>query len=202
MKVIMEGSEKLVLLKINDDSFACNTPLGTIFDEFNRLSGIYDDLFTYEVEIPRLSSVPSNKKEGDDSNDGDLDVYEPRVCYDENNGIYAEAVIFVNKRLVRLIDVTIEQWLNLMYGDHKKVDIKVKEGVISKWEPNDDHGFSNFDNDLVRDNAHYHKEEEQYKGNRCELLGNPHQELPVCKVRRFEMIKYSFGPEQEYVSIK
>nr|GEY21797.1 SGNH hydrolase-type esterase domain-containing protein [Tanacetum cinerariifolium] len=100
MKVIKEGSKKLRLLKINDDS---------------------------------ISSVPSDKNEGDDSDDGDLNVYEPRVCYDKNDGIYTEAVIFVNKRLVRLMDVTVEQWLDLIYGDHKKVDVKVKEGVISKW---------------------------------------------------------------------
>nr|GEZ89586.1 hypothetical protein [Tanacetum cinerariifolium] len=92
-----------------------------------------DDLFTYEFEIPRISSIPCDKEEGDDSDDGDLDVYEPRVCYDENDGIYAKAVIFVNKRLVRLIDVTIKQWLDLIYGDHRKVDVNVKEGVISKW---------------------------------------------------------------------
>ncbi|GJW57345.1 hypothetical protein Tco_0104076 [Tanacetum coccineum] len=104
MKVIKEGSEKLGLLKINDDSFACNTPLGTIFNEFNRLSGMDDDLFTYVVEIPRLSSIPCDEEEGDNSDDGDLDVYELRVCYDKNDGIYGEVV-----------------------------DVKVKEGVISKW---------------------------------------------------------------------
>ncbi|GJU46354.1 hypothetical protein Tco_1203620 [Tanacetum coccineum] len=80
MKVIKEGSKKFGLLKINDDSFGCNTPLGAIFNEFNRLSGMNDDLFTYEVEIPRLSSIPCDKEQGDDLDDGDLDVYEPRVC--------------------------------------------------------------------------------------------------------------------------
>ncbi|GJW20851.1 hypothetical protein Tco_0031473 [Tanacetum coccineum] len=109
MKVIKEGFEKLGLLKINDDSFASNTPLGTIFDEFGRLSEMDDDLFTYEVEIPELPTIPCDKKEGDDSNDGDLDIYEPRICYDENEGIYAEA------------------------GGHTKVDGKIKEGVVSKW---------------------------------------------------------------------
>ncbi|GKC41900.1 hypothetical protein Tco_1059622 [Tanacetum coccineum] len=67
MKVIKEGSKKLGFLKVNDDSFAYNTLLGTIFDEFNQLSGIDDDLFTYEVEIPGLSSVPFDNKEWDDS---------------------------------------------------------------------------------------------------------------------------------------
>nr|GEZ14024.1 SGNH hydrolase-type esterase domain-containing protein [Tanacetum cinerariifolium] len=72
-------------------------------------------------------------KEGDDSDDGNLDIYEPRVRYNENDGIYAEVVIFVNQRLVRLMDVTVEQWLDLMYGGHTKVNIKVKEGVVSIW---------------------------------------------------------------------
>nr|GEW68700.1 hypothetical protein [Tanacetum cinerariifolium] len=29
-----------------------------------------------------------------------------------------EAVIFIDKRLVRLIDVTVKQWLDLKYDDH------------------------------------------------------------------------------------
>ncbi|GJY74274.1 hypothetical protein Tco_0478705 [Tanacetum coccineum] len=39
-------------------------------------------------------------------------------------------------------------------------------------------------------------------GDRCELLGNPHQEPPVCKIGRFEVIKYSFGPAEKYIAIK
>ncbi|GKA18242.1 hypothetical protein Tco_0698079 [Tanacetum coccineum] len=54
------------------------------------------------------------------------------------------------------------------------------------------------DNHLDRAN----KEEEQYEEDRCELLGNPHQELPVCKIGRFEVIKYSFGPTEKYIAIK
>ncbi|GKC40485.1 hypothetical protein Tco_1052869, partial [Tanacetum coccineum] len=132
MKVIMEGFKKLGILRINDDSFACNTSLGTIFNEFSQLSGMDDDLFTYEVEILGLPTIPCDNKEEDDSNDGDLDIYEPHVCYDENEGIYAEALIFVNKILVRVMDVTVEQWIDLIYGDHTKVDGKIKEGVVSK----------------------------------------------------------------------
>nr|GEU50221.1 VIER F-box protein 2 [Tanacetum cinerariifolium] len=92
MKVIKEGSKKLGLVKINDDSFACNAPLGTIYNEFNRLSGMDDD--------------------------------------------------FLLMRLVRLMDVTVEQWLDLMYGDHKKVDVKkqwVTHGFDAdiKYDPSD-----------------------------------------------------------------
>ncbi|GJV06404.1 hypothetical protein Tco_1344060 [Tanacetum coccineum] len=35
-----------------------------------------------------------------------------------------------------------------------------------------------------------------------ELCGNETNELPVCTVRRFEMIKYSFGQDEEYVAVK
>ncbi|GKE77772.1 hypothetical protein Tco_1543892 [Tanacetum coccineum] len=69
-------------------------------------------------------------------------------------------------------------------------------------EPNDDHGVGNLDNDLVQDNASYHANDEEYEEDRCELLGNPRQEPPVSKIKRFEMIKYSFGPAEKYVAIK
>ncbi|GKF82456.1 hypothetical protein Tco_0244112, partial [Tanacetum coccineum] len=63
-----------------------------------------------------------------------------------------------------------------------------EEANQEERNPNDDHGIGNFDNDLVPDNAPYHanKEEEQYEEDKCELLGNPYQEPPVCKIRRTE----------------
>nr|GEW70363.1 hypothetical protein [Tanacetum cinerariifolium] len=35
-----------------------------------------------------------------------------------------------------------------------------------------------------------------------EICSNETHELPVCNIRRFEMIKYSFGDDEEYVAIK
>ncbi|GKB09914.1 hypothetical protein Tco_0843837 [Tanacetum coccineum] len=46
------------------------------------------------------------------------------------------------------------------------------------------------------------EDEEQHEEGRCDLFNDPAQEPPVCKIRRFEMIKYSFGREEEYVAIK
>ncbi|GJU72866.1 hypothetical protein Tco_1264271 [Tanacetum coccineum] len=56
-----------------------------------------------------------------------------RVEYEETKKIYAQVVIFVNKRLVRLMDVTVEQWLDLKYDDHMKMDMNIKKGVIATW---------------------------------------------------------------------
>ncbi|GJY24326.1 hypothetical protein Tco_0397984 [Tanacetum coccineum] len=111
MKVVKNESETLWIVKIEDNMFTYETPLGMTFNEFNRLSRMDKDLFTYEVGIPGVSYSPHDEQQCDDLGKyDDLDVYEPRVCYDENERIYVEAVIFVNKRLVRLMDVTIEQW--------------------------------------------------------------------------------------------
>nr|GEU56901.1 putative reverse transcriptase domain-containing protein [Tanacetum cinerariifolium] len=45
------------------------------------------------------------------------------------------------------------------------------------------------------------KEEHENK-ERCEFFYDTAQEPPVCEIRRFEMIKYSFGQEEKYVAIK
>nr|GEV88157.1 hypothetical protein [Tanacetum cinerariifolium] len=43
----------------------------------------------------------------------------------------------------------------------------------------------------------YENEHEDKK--RCELFDD--HKLPVCTVRRFEMVKYSFGQDKEYVAV-
>ncbi|GKD60259.1 hypothetical protein Tco_1297768, partial [Tanacetum coccineum] len=48
---------------------------------------------------------------------------------------------------------------------------------------------------LIDEDEYEHEDEE-----RCELFDN--HELSVCTVRRFEMIKYSFGDDEEYVAVK
>nr|GFA07355.1 hypothetical protein [Tanacetum cinerariifolium] len=79
-----------------------------------------------------------------------------------------------------------------------------EEAIQQEREPNDDHGIGNLDNDLVWDNASYHanEKEEQYEEDRCEMLENPRQEPSIFKIRRFEVIKYSFGPSEKYINIK
>ncbi|GJW21524.1 hypothetical protein Tco_0032146 [Tanacetum coccineum] len=101
-----EESEMLDLLKIDLDWFTCDTPHGMVFNEFRRLSNMEDDLFTYKLGVIEDSYFPCIEQPHDSLKNKDLNVYEPRVCYDENEKIYAEAVILVNKRLVRLIDIT------------------------------------------------------------------------------------------------
>nr|GEV49762.1 reverse transcriptase domain-containing protein [Tanacetum cinerariifolium] len=119
VKVIREKSKELGLLMIKDDLFTYDTPLGAIFYEFNRLSKMDDDLFTYEVKIHGISFIPYGKQQVDDSDDGDLD--EQRMCQNENESLYAEAVIFVKEKLVRLIDISEDE---VLLGDEELLDLE------------------------------------------------------------------------------
>ncbi|GKA28822.1 hypothetical protein Tco_0715067 [Tanacetum coccineum] len=66
-----------------------------------------------------------------------------------------------------------------------------EEAIKDKREPMDDYGISDSDDHLVSNNApdYVNEEEEQYKERRWELLGNPNQELPTCKIKRIVAIK-------------
>ncbi|GJU52600.1 hypothetical protein Tco_0756922 [Tanacetum coccineum] len=85
------------------------------------------------------------------------------------------------------------------------VEANNKETIQDKKEPKEkDEDIGKLDDYLVQKDAPYHanNKEKQYKKERCELLRNPHQEPPTCKIERFEVIKYSFGPAKKYVAIK
>ncbi|GJW32784.1 hypothetical protein Tco_0052816 [Tanacetum coccineum] len=133
MKLIKRESKVLWLLMINDDLFTCDTPLVITFDEFNRLSRMDDDLSTYEVGILGLSYPLFDEPRCDNLDIYDHEFYERSLCYDEEEKSYAKAVFFINTRLIRLIDVTIEQWLDVKYGNHETMDKNIKDGVISTW---------------------------------------------------------------------
>ncbi|GJR07996.1 hypothetical protein Tco_0790648 [Tanacetum coccineum] len=97
---------------------------------------IVDDLFAYKVGVVEDFYFSCVKQPCDDLENGDLDVYEPRRCYDEYERMFAEAVILIDNRLVKLIDITLEQWLDLKFRDHKKVDKEIMEELSDLEEEN------------------------------------------------------------------
>nr|GEU85908.1 hypothetical protein [Tanacetum cinerariifolium] len=66
-KVIKKEFEKLESLMINDVSLTCNTSLEIFNKEFNRMSRIDDDLFTYEVENYGITNIPCDSNKEDNS---------------------------------------------------------------------------------------------------------------------------------------
>ncbi|GJW22702.1 hypothetical protein Tco_0033324 [Tanacetum coccineum] len=63
-KVIKGEFEKLEDLKVEDVLLTCDTSLEVFNNEFNRLSRMDDDLFTYEVEVAK---IPCDSNIDDDS---------------------------------------------------------------------------------------------------------------------------------------
>ncbi|GJZ79541.1 hypothetical protein Tco_0644378 [Tanacetum coccineum] len=63
-KVIKGEFEKIKDVKVEDVSLTCDTSLEVFNNEVNRLSGMDDDLFTYEVEV---ANIPCDSKMDDDS---------------------------------------------------------------------------------------------------------------------------------------
>ncbi|GJT01654.1 hypothetical protein Tco_0822823 [Tanacetum coccineum] len=114
-------TEVFDLLEIDVDLFTYDIPLGTIFDEFRRLSGMKNDLFTYEVEVLEPSYIPCVEQPYNDSKNGNLDIYESRQCYDEYQRMFAEAVILIDDRLVKLIDITLEQCYKKQFKEYMEI---------------------------------------------------------------------------------
>ncbi|GJV89748.1 hypothetical protein Tco_1533686 [Tanacetum coccineum] len=326
MKIVKNESETLWILKIEDDSFTYEIPLGMTFNKFNRLSGMNDDLFDNEVGIPGLSYPPHVEQQCDNHEYYyNLDIYEPRICYDENERIYAEVI--KKQWMTHGIDtdmkydpsdVDFAEWIALNFSNHSTMDWYIKNELWMYWikgddeevltdkelsdleethvneddevtkifrietnifdfetplciafnefnyllkidtyllthdipgfkhtmnikmhgsmngikichgflknhsrkigrvekcneeaikderKPMKDYGISDSDDHLVSNNAcdYANKEEQQYKERGCDLLRNPHMILPTCKIERFKVIKYSFGPAEEFFAIK
>ncbi|GKD69464.1 hypothetical protein Tco_1323554 [Tanacetum coccineum] len=100
-------------------------------------------------------------------------------------------------------------WLKTCYMNFHELDYELLVKLQDYWWKVNDHECSPFTNwrDHIRGPyANYYNivqdEKEQEDEEICELFDNTTQELPICKIRRFEMIKYSFGQEEEYVAIK
>ncbi|GJU37778.1 hypothetical protein Tco_1186132 [Tanacetum coccineum] len=118
-KVIMEEFEKLEFLKIGDDSFACNTSLEFFYEEFNRISRMDDDSFTYEVEISGLANIPYDLNEEDELEQRITHGSDDDMEYDPSN-----------------VEFTI--WLALKFYNYRTMDHYTKNALWIYWARGDD----------------------------------------------------------------
>ncbi|GKB05719.1 hypothetical protein Tco_0833914 [Tanacetum coccineum] len=94
--------------------------------------------------------------------------------------------------------------ISRLFNDHttKNDDNDVQDKMELNKDKDDDVGY--LDDYLFHGNAPFiiNEEEERSKERRCKLLGIPFTKPPACKMERFEVVKYSFGPLEKYVAIK
>ncbi|GKC16401.1 hypothetical protein Tco_1013183 [Tanacetum coccineum] len=267
-KVIKGEFEKLESVMISDVSLTCNTSLEIFNEEFNQMSRMEDDLFTYEVEIAEVTNIPCDLKKEDDSeqqmsheSDNDME-YDPsdargddevKLTDEESSNFDDEdeiAMIFrietnvfdfktplltKNIRMIGymseikmchgclkdhgrrieygrnqlqlniivshlIINVGVRSGLPVA-GNMMDIDGKLKEealrnkaimdGMIDKDDESSNEGWKRWDD---FENTNRDNEE------RSEVFDD--HERQVCNIRRFEMIKYSFRDDKEYVAIK
>ncbi|GJY85896.1 hypothetical protein Tco_0499922 [Tanacetum coccineum] len=90
-----------------------------------NLLKINADLFTCDTPL-RKNFDEFSRLSGMDDN---LFAYEVKLPEPSQ----ALAVILINGKLIRLIDITLKKWLDLKFGDHRKVDKEVMESVNALW---------------------------------------------------------------------
>ncbi|GJR22597.1 hypothetical protein Tco_0971124 [Tanacetum coccineum] len=224
-KLIKGEFEKLESVKISDVLLTCNTSLEIFNEEFNRMSKMDDDLFTYEVEIAEVTNIPcdlkrktlrnnkchmnlmmiwnmihlmSNRLNGNDevkltdkeSSDSEDEDEVAKIYRIETN------VFDFETSLCRAF----KDWKDDGYCNEGNLPgaYIVRDTLryqdlkwLEKWD--------NFDN-TNRDNKESENELEHEDEERCKVFDD--QERPVCYIRRFEMVKYSFRDDEEYVAIK
>ncbi|GJZ38390.1 hypothetical protein Tco_0584953 [Tanacetum coccineum] len=111
-KVIKGEFEKIKDVKVEDVLLTCDTPLEVFNKEVSRLSGMDNDLFTYEVEV---ANIPCNSKMDDDlGHEADDDI-----GYD-------------------LSDVAFIEWLGSKNFNCKTMDYYTMKALWNYWIRGDD----------------------------------------------------------------
>nr|GEU30348.1 hypothetical protein [Tanacetum cinerariifolium] len=94
-----------------------------------------------------------------------------------------------------------DDWI---YEWNKNVPWAIMEGLINEDVESNNEGWKSWD-DFERTHGDRNEREwenEHEDDERYELCGNETHEFPVCNIRRFEMIKYLFRQNEEYVAVK
>ncbi|GKD55856.1 hypothetical protein Tco_1289243 [Tanacetum coccineum] len=111
-KVIKGEFEEIKDVKVEDVSLTCDTPLEVFNNEVSRLSGMDNNLFTYEVEV---ANIPYDLKMDDDSeHEADDDMgYDPS-------------------------DIAFIEWLGSKFFNYKTMDHYTMKALWIYWIRGDD----------------------------------------------------------------
>ncbi|GKA96272.1 hypothetical protein Tco_0818367 [Tanacetum coccineum] len=180
--------------------------------EVSRLCGMDNDLFTYEVGV---TNILCNSKIDDDSEDeADDDMgYDPSNLTDEESFDNEDEIAKVFRIDTNIFDYEtpicssfnefnyLFKYEALEDSELKDLALRNKASMEALISDDDDEScyeqrirwniFTNYDDAY----------EINYKGNEREELCEIHK-LPVCNIRKYMMIKYSFNNDDEYVAVK
>ncbi|GKB95138.1 hypothetical protein Tco_0981275 [Tanacetum coccineum] len=160
--------------------------------EVSRLSGMDNDLFTYKVEV---ANIPCNSVMDDDledETDDDMGGDDEVELTDEDSSDDEDEIAEVFR-----IDTNIFDYETPICSAFNKFNYLLKD-----YEWYRDLDDCELKEEALRNKAimvSYQQWMITYNGNKelCEI-----HEPPVCNIRKFMMIKYSFNDDEEYVAVK
>ncbi|GKD66706.1 hypothetical protein Tco_1308814 [Tanacetum coccineum] len=205
-KVIKGEFEKIKDVKVIDVPLTCDASLEVFNDEVSRLSKMDDDLFTYKVEV---ANIPCDSKMDNDSEqEADDDMgYDPSdvafiECWKDdgycNGGNLPGAYIIGNQ-----LHYQDYEWYKALEDCKLKDEALRNKAIMEGSIKEDDDDESRYEqkrqwNTYTNYDGAYEINHEHNKSKElCKVY-----EQPVCNIRRYMMIKYSFNDDEEYVAVK
>ncbi|GKB13566.1 hypothetical protein Tco_0847489 [Tanacetum coccineum] len=192
---------------IETNLFDYETPLCEKFKEFNYLLKINPDLLTKDIEGFNTC------KEFKDDWIYELNENVPWVHEKPwtEIGVWTEPAPVVhyckqfNSKRNTLCYQDLECYDALKDSELKYEALRnkaIKEGLIDEDDESSNNGWRRWESYEIADHDQKEREYENRHEDkeRCELFDD--HELPVCNIRRFEMIKHSFRDDEEYVAVK
>ncbi|GJX30971.1 hypothetical protein Tco_0240826 [Tanacetum coccineum] len=199
--------------KIETDIFEYETPLCLAFNKFNYLLKVDPDLLTKD---------PMRFKTYEDYKDDWIYEWNENVpwVYDKpwlDNGIWKEPKPrkdgYCNGgnlpgayHIGNSLHYQDLEWYEALEDSELKDEAlrnkAIMEGLINDDESNNDCWKRWKSHEIYYHNYYEGEYENETHKERHELCGIETREVPVCQIKRYKMIKYSFNDEEEYVAVK
>ncbi|GJW69242.1 hypothetical protein Tco_0123666 [Tanacetum coccineum] len=175
--------EVAAIFRIDTNVFDFETPMCRAFKEFNYLLQINPNVLTKDID--GFKTYEEYKDDWIYEWNKDIPwVHEKPWTYNEKDDKYCNGGNLPGAYIVgNTLCYQDLEWYEAL-KDGKLKDEALKNKAIMKG--------------MIDEDDESHNEDEE----RCELFNDTTHERLVCNIRRFEMIKYSFGEDEEYVAIK
>ncbi|GJV01224.1 hypothetical protein Tco_1334793 [Tanacetum coccineum] len=182
-----DKEETAKIFKIETDVFDYETPLCLAFNEFNYLLKVDPDLLTKDIMGHGLIM-----EYGRNQNQSNILANLSTIKLGVQNGqpVVRERMVIVMEEICPELTIletrSINKTLNGLISDDES-----SNDCWKRWKSHEIY-YYDYDKGEYENETH----EEGHK-----LCGIKTREVPVCQIKRYKMIKYSFNDEEEYVFV-
>ncbi|GKB21099.1 hypothetical protein Tco_0855022 [Tanacetum coccineum] len=180
--------------KIETNVFDYETPLCLAFNEFNHLLKVDPDLLTKDIK---------GFKTYEDYKDDWIYEWNKNVPWDGycNGGNLPGAYHIRNSLHYQDLE-----WYEALEDSELKYEALRNKAIMEGLVSDDESGNDCWKRWKSHEIYYYNYDEEECENatheEGCELCSIKTREVPVCQIKRYKIIKYSFNDEEEYVAVK